>query len=107
MKTYYFSCYYEYPWECGDGCCSGGGEWVINFVKFTDEQGNISDGCSRNFGTTWNKPDALAQVYDFEFDEYTPDFVWEKLYTWEDQEKWLEASLLKKDVVVVFEMEEN
>ena len=105
MKTYYFSCYWEDPWECGDGCCSGGGEWVINFVKMIDGQGNISDECSRNFGTSWNKPDALAQVYELEYDEYVPDFVYNMSF--EDADKWVEAELLKKGVVVVFEMEEN
>ena len=82
-----------------------GGEWVINFVKMIDGQGNISDECSRNFGTSWNKPDALAQVYELEYDEYVPDFVYNMSF--EDADKWVEAELLKKGVVVVFEMEEN
>ena len=31
MKTYYWQGWWEEPWECGDGCCSGGGEYRINF----------------------------------------------------------------------------
>ena len=29
--------YWEDEWECGDGCCSGCGEWVINFQEMVDE----------------------------------------------------------------------
>lgn len=104
MKTYYFSCYYEYPWECGDGCCSGGGEWVINFSMVKDEQGNLSNQYSRNFGTSWSTTQALQQVYELEYDEYVPDFVY--VMSFEEADKWVEASLLKKGVVVVFEMNE-
>ena len=101
MKTYYFSQRWEDEWECGDGCCSGGGEWVINFLEMVDENGNTWD--SNHIGTSWTVEDALRQVWELEYDVDVPDYVLEKDYDW--QYSWYVRQLYLKDVSVVFKNE--
>lgn len=105
MKTYYFTQYWEDEWECGDGCCSGGGEWVINFDEMIDEYGNHFD--MNSIGTSWTIEDAIRQVYEIEYEDYVPDFVWGDMDCIE-QQNWLNNQLQLKNVKVVFkEYEES
>jgi len=104
MKTYYFNMHWEDEWECGDGCCSGCGEWVINFQEMVDEHGNHFDMDS--IGTSWTVEDALRQVYEIEYEEYVPDFVWEGM-DFNEQQRWLTNQLLAHNVQVVFKEHEE
>lgn len=98
MKTYYFTQYWEDEWECGDGCCSGGGEWVIDFQEMVDENGKYCYNTS--IGTSWTIEDALRQVYEIECGEDIPEFVW--FFDSLEIENWLVRHLHLKGVEVVF-----
>ncbi len=38
MKIYRWLETYEPPWECGDGCCSGGGDYLYTYLETYDTE---------------------------------------------------------------------
>lgn len=102
MKTYYFSGYWEEPWECGDGCCSGGGNYYINFTHLEVDGKEVE--WHSWFGTEWEEVGPYMSVYREEFGEEVPDHVYEMYET--HAISWIEEKLAQKDVFVVVEIDE-
>ena len=102
MKTYYFSGYWEEPWECGDGCCSGGGDYHINFTHLEVDGKEVE--WHSWFTTEYEEVGPYLSVYAQEFEEDAPDGVHEM----GEQEAilWLKGQLEKAGVSVVVEIEE-
>lgn len=102
MKTYYFSGYWEEPWECGDGCCTGGGNYHINF-DCLEVDGQVVEWHSW-FGTEWEMIGPYFSVYAQEFEEDAPDGVHEM----SEQEaiQWLKKQLALAGASVVVDIEE-
>lgn len=102
MKTYYFSGYWEEPWECGDGCCSGGGDYHINFdcLEIDGEEVELNSW----FGTEYEEVGPYMSVYQEEFGEEVPDHVYEMYET--HAISWLEGKLAQRDVFVVVDIDE-
>ena len=102
MKTYYFSGYWEEPWECGDGCCSGGGNYHINFDRLEIDGEEVE--WNSWFGTEWEEVGPYLSVHAQEYEEDAPDGVHEM----SEQEaiRWLKEQLAKAGVSVVVEIDE-
>lgn len=100
MKTFYFSGYYEEPWECGDGCCTGGGDYYIDLNYIKEGEETLPD--TPYFGTCFNEVDVLICVYEHIYGEYVPDNAFE---TWGSKaERWLTQKLEEHGVRVVIEI---
>lgn len=102
MKTYYWHGWWEDPWECGDGCCSGCGEYHINFSDL------LVDGeeakCHSWFGTEYELSGPYFSVYQEEYGEEAPEMVHEM--SEEEAILWLEHKLEQKGVCVIVAMVE-
>lgn len=102
MKTFYFSGYWEEPWECGDGCCTGGGNYYINFTHMIEGDKTYDHLCFR-FGTCYDKESVLFSVYEEVFGEDVPYHVYE---IWDESvDRWLTQKLKERDVFVVIDIE--
>jgi hypothetical protein len=101
MKTFYFSGYWEEPWECGDGCCTGGGDWLIDLDCVKEGEETLPD--TPYFGTCFSEVDVLISVYEHVYGEHVPDNVFD---TWDTAaERWLTQKLKERDVFVVIDIE--
>lgn len=102
LKTYYWQGWWEDPWECGDGCCSGGGEYHINFSHLEVDGEEVE--WHSWFGTEWEMSGPYFAVYQEEYEEKVPVFVHEMS---EDKAvRWIKQELAQKDVCVVVEIDE-
>jgi hypothetical protein len=102
MKTFYFSGYWEEPWECGDGCCSGGGDYYIDFTHMVEGDKTYDHLCF-SFGTCYDKEGVLLSVYEMLFDEDVPDVVFEMKEN--EAMRWLAQKLEERDVFVVIDID--
>lgn len=102
MKTYYFSGYWEEPWECGDGCCSGGGNYHINFTHLEVDGKEVE--WHSWFGTEYEEVGPYLSVYAQEYEEDAPDGVHEM--SEREAIHWLKEQLAKAGVSVVVEIAE-
>ena len=102
MKTYYFSGYWEEEWECGDGCCSGGGEYHINFDCLEIDGKEVE--CHSWFGTEYEEVGPYLSVYAQEYGEDAPNGVHEM--SEREAIRWLKEQLAKAGVSVVVEIAE-
>lgn len=98
MKTYVFEGWWEDAWECGDGCCSGGGEYHINFVHLLVD-GVEDKSYYYKGGTNYWPGDVYISVYEDVFDTNVSDDVYE-MSPWE-QTKLLKEELKKVGVDVI------
>lgn len=105
MKTFYFSGYWEERWECGDGCCSGGGVYIINFDCIKERGVVVKD--QPYLPTCFSKLDVLIFVYEYVYDNLVPAKVFETRT--EKTVHWLTQKLKERDVFVVIDIdgEEN
>lgn len=97
MKTYYFTGHWEDAWECGDGCCSGGNEWIINFIKVVVD-GELLNNYRFPIGTCYSLADGYISVFEQEYGDSAPDCV----YAAEEAIciRWLEEDLVLRNVFV-------
>lgn len=102
MKTYYFSGYWEEPWEGVCGCCSGGGNYYINFDRL-EIDGKEVEWFSWVI-SEYEEVGPYMCVYREEFGEEVPDHIYEMYEP--HAISWIEGKLAQKDVVVVLEIAE-
>ena len=98
MKTYYFIGHWEDAWECGDGCCSGGNEWIINFSGLEIDGEQINDFVYSG-GTCYSLKDVFLSVFEQENGDFAPECVSEE----EEKDaynRWLEEDLTARDIFV-------
>lgn len=97
MKTYVFEGWWEETWSCGEGCCSGGGEYHINFVHLLVD-GVEDKSYYYKGGTDYWPEDVYISVYADVFDEYAPPMVCDMSPL--EQTAWLKEELKKVGVDV-------